>query len=198
MEPHQRFLLRKQLQHVDELDRHIEEVTAEIDARLAPFDETRERLETIPGVGHRVSEIVLCEIGGRMEYFPTAGHLASWAGLCPGMNQSAGKNRSGRSPRGNRAVVVVLVQAAHAVGRTDTYLGAQYRRLRARIGAKKAAVAVAHSLLVIIYHLISKGTDFHDLGPNYFEPRDRERAARSHVKRLEKLGFTVTLTPIAA
>lgn len=198
VQAHQRFLLKEQLEHVDELDRRIEKVSREIGERLASHVELRERLDTIPGVGERVTEIVVCEVGDNVERFPTAGQFASWAGLSPGMNKSAEKNRSRRTPRGNRAVVDALVQAAHAAGRTDTYLGAQYRRLRVRIGGKKAAVAVAHSIAVIMYHLIQRGTDFHDLGPNYFEPRDRERAARSHVRRLEKLGYTVALTPAAA
>jgi transposase len=195
VQPHQRFMLNQQLRHIDELDRHIEEVSAELAERLAPFGESRERLETIPGVGPRGSEVLLCEIGPDVERFETANHLASWAGVCPGSEQSAGKNRSGRAPKGNRAVRVALVQAAHGAGRTDTYLGAQYRRLRARIGPQKAALAVAHSILVIAYHVLKRGTDFHDLGSNYFEPRDRARAARSHLRRLEKLGFAVTLTP---
>ena len=198
VQPHQRFMLQQQLRHVDELDRHIEQVAAEIGDRLAPFVGTRERLQTIPGMGPRGSEVVLCEIGPRVERFPTAQHLASWAGLCPGSDESAGKNRSGRTPKGNRAVKVALVQAAHAAARTQTYLGAQYRRLRRRIGAQKAAVAVAHSMLVVIYHVLRDHTDFHDLGPNYFEPRDRERVVRSHIKRLERLGFAVTLTPSSA
>lgn len=196
--PHQRFMLRQQLRHIDELDRHIAEVAAEIGERLAPFAETRDRLETIPGVGARAAEITLCEVGTNVERFPTAQHLASWAGVCPGMNESAGRNRSGRTPKGNRALRTALVQAALSAGRTQTYLGAQYRRLKLRMGPKKAAVAVAHSILVIIYHILRDRTDFHDLGPNYFEPRDRDRAARTHVKRLERLGFTVTLSPEAA
>jgi transposase len=195
VQPHQRFMLRQQLRHLDELDRHIDEVAAEISERLAPFDESRRRLETIAGVKGRVSEVLLCEIGPRVDRFPTAQHLASWVGVCPGSEQSAGKNRSGRTPKGNRAVKTALVQAAHAVARTPTYLGAQYRRLSGRIGAKKAAVAVAHSILVIAYHILRDQTDYHDLGPTYFEPRDRDRAARSHVRRLERLGFTVSLAP---
>jgi len=198
VQPHQRFMLRQQLRHIDELDRHIAEVAAEIGARLAPFAETRDRLETIPGVGGRAAEIALCEIGTNVDRFPTAQHLASWAGLCPGMNESAGRNRSGRTPKGNMALRPALVQAALSAGRTQTYLGAQYRRFKLRMGPKKAAVAVAHSILVIIYHILRDQTDFHDLGPNYFEPRDRHRAARTHIKRLERLGFTVTLSPEAA
>jgi transposase len=191
-------MLKQQLHHIDELDRHIEEVAAEIGARLAPFADLRERLDVIPGVGERATEIILCEIGPNVDRFPSAQHFVSWAGMCPGSEESAGKNRSGRTPKGNRAVKVALIQAAHAVGRTQTYLGAQYRRLRARIGAKKAAVAVGHSILVIVYHMLRDQTEYHDLGPNYFEPRDRDRAVKTHVKRLQHLGFAVTLTPTAA
>lgn len=198
VQPHQRFMLSQQLRHVDELDRHIEEVAQEIADRLAPFAPTRERLDTIPGVGERATEIILCEVGPNVDRFPTAQHFASWMGICPGSEESAGKNRSGRTPKGNRAMRVAMIQAAHAVGRTQTYLGAQYRRLRTRVGAKKAAVAVGHSIAVIVYHMLRDQTDFHELGPNYFEPRDRDRAVRTHVKRLQHLGFSVSLTPTAA
>lgn len=198
VQPHQRFLLGQQLRHVDELDRHIEEVSAEIDSRLAPFEKAQEQLETIPGVGRRVAQVMLVEVGTGIDRFPSAGHLASWAGLCPGLNESAGKNRSARTPHGNRSLKVALVQAAHAAARTPTYLGAQYRRLRARLGAQKAAVAVAHSILVIAYHMLNTRSPYHDLGPDYFERRDRDRATRRLTKRLEQLGYSVTLAPAAA
>lgn len=198
VQAHQRFMLAQQLRHVDELDRHIDEVSAEIERRLAPFQEEQQRLVTIPGVGRRIAEILLSEIGGGIQRFPTAGHLASWAGICPGLNESAGKQRSGRTPKGSPALKVALVQAAHAAGRTKTYLAAQYRRLRARIGVKKAAVAVAHSILVIVFHLLRDQTDYQDLGPGYFEPRDRERTAKKHIRRLQELGFNVTVAPAAA
>jgi transposase len=198
VQPHQRFMLRQQLRHIDELDRHIEEVAEEIGGRIAPLAEARQRLETIPGVKDRVSEILLCEIGPQIDRFPSAQHLASWAGLCPGSQESAGKNRSGRTPKGNRAVRTALVQAAWAAARTQTYLGAQFRRLKGRIGSRKASVAVAHSILIVAYHILRDRTDFHDLGPNYFEPRDRDRTIRSHIRRLERLGFNVVLTPSTA
>lgn len=198
VQPHQRFLLGQQLRHVDELDCHIKEVSAEIDRRLAPFEKAQEQLETIPGVGRRVAQVILAEVGTGIDRFPSAGHLASWAGLCPGLNESAGKNRSGRIPHGNQSLKVALVQAAHAAARTATYLGTQYRRLRARLGAKKAAVAVAHSILVIAYHMLNRHSSYHDLGPDYFERKDRDRAARRLTKRLEQLGYTVTLQAAAA
>lgn len=194
---HQRFVLAQQVRHIDELDRHIAEVSAEIERRLAPFATARERLETIPGVGRRTAEVILSEVGTGIDRFPTAGHLASWAGVCPGLNESAGKNRSGRTPKGSPWLKVTLVQAAHAAGRTQTYLGAQYRRLRSRLGPQKAAMAVAHSILIIVYHLLRKNLDFFDLGPAYFEKRDSVRAAHRLTRRLEQLGFKVTIQPAA-
>lgn len=194
---HQRFLLRQQLRHIDELDRLVEEVDEEIAQRQAPFAEARERLETIPGVGRKTAEVLLSEVGHEVKHFPTSGHLASWAGVCPGLNESAGKNRSGRTPKGSPWLRTALVQAAHAAGRTKTYLGAQYRRLRTRIGPQKAAMAVAHSILVIAYHLLRDGTTYRDLGANYFEQRNPEQAARRLAQRIEQLGFSVSFHPTA-
>ncbi len=195
--PHQRFLLRQQLRHLDELDQLVAEVDEEIALRQAPFLAARERLETIPGVGRKTAEVLLSEVGPEVSRFPTAGHLASWAGACPGLNESAGKNRSGRTPKGSPWLRTALVQAAHAAGRTRTYLGAQYRRLRARVGAKKAAMAVAHSILVIAYHLLRDQDVYRDLGVNYFEKLDPERAAQKLAHRIEQLGFTVSFQPAA-
>ncbi len=197
VQSHQRFMLAQQLRHLDELDRHIAEVSAEIEQRQAPFGAARERLQTIPGVGRRTAEVILSEVGIDIARFPTAGNLASWAGLCPGLNESAGKNRSGRTPKGSRWLKTALVQAAHAAARTQTYLGAQYRRLRSRSGPAKAAVAVAHSILVIAYHLLRDGTDFHDLGPGYFDERHKDRALKRLTRRIEQLGYAVTIQPAA-
>jgi len=195
--PHQRFLLRQQLRHLDELDCLVAEVDAEIEARQAPFAETRERLETIPGIGRKTAEILLSEVGPDVARFPTAGHLASWAGVCPGLNESAGRNRSGRTPKGSPWLKTALVQAAHAAGRTRTYLGALYRRLRARVGPRKAAMAVAHAILRIVYYLIRRGSTFHDLGDDYFDRRQPNATARRLARRIEQLGFTVSIQPAA-
>ena len=135
--PHQRFLIAEQLAHIDFLDASLERVSAEIGDRLRPFESVVERLQTIPGVGRRTAEVLLAELGPDLSRFPSAGHLASWAGLCPGNDESAGKRRSGRTRKGSPWLRTALVEAAQAAARTkDTYLAAQYRRLAARSGAK--------------------------------------------------------------
>jgi transposase len=197
VQPHQRFMLAQQLGHVDELDRRIATLSAEIERRQAPFAPARDRLETIPGVGRRTAEVILAEVGTNIGRFQRAGQLASWAGLCPGLNESAGKNRSGRTPKGNRWLRTALVQAAHAAGRTQTYLGAQYRRLRARIGPAKATVAVAHSILVIVFHILRDATDYRDLGPAYFDQRHPDRTLKRLTRRIEELGYRVSIEPAA-
>jgi transposase len=195
---HQRFLLAEQLALIDALEASIERVSAAIAEQVRPFEETIERLQTIPGVGRRVAEILVTEVGVDLGRFPTAGHLASWAGLCPGHHESAGKRSSGRTRRGNLTLRTALLEAAQAAGHTKaTYLSAQFHRLAARRGRKKAAVAVAHSILVIAYHLLSRGTTYQDLGVNYFDERDRQAVERRAVRRLEALGFKVTLEPAA-
>jgi transposase len=199
MGEHQRFLLAQALAHVDFLDEQIARLDAEVAERTRPFEAAIARLDTIPGVSRRVAEILVAEIGVELERFPTAGHLASWAGMCPGSDESAGKRRSGRTRKGSPALRRALVQAAHAAGRTkSTYLGAQYRRLSARRGKKKAAVAVGHSIAVIAYHLLGRATVYQDLGPLYFDERDRDRVRRRLVARLEQLGYKVTTEPLAA
>ncbi len=196
--PHQRFLLAEQLALIDALEASIERVSAAIAEQVRPFEEAIERLQTIPGVGRRVAEILVTEVGVDLGRFPTAGHLASWAGLCPGHHESAGKRSSGRTRRGNLTLRTALLEAAQAAGHTKaTYLSAQFHRLAARRGRKKAAVAVAHSILVIAYHLLSRGTTYQDLGVNYFDERDRQAVERRAVRRLEALGFKVTLEPAA-
>ena len=197
--PHQRFLLAQQLAHIDFLDEQLARLDAAVAERTRPFEAAIARLDTIPGVSRRVAEILVTEIGVELDRFPTPGHLASWAGMCPGSNESAGKRRSGKTRKGSPALRRALVQAAHAAGRTkDTYLGAQYRRLAARRGTKKAAVAVGHTILTIAYYLLTRATVYEDLGPLYFDERDRDAIRRRLVGRLEKLGYTVTTEPVAA
>ena len=196
---HHRYLVPRILAAIDFLDAEI----ADLDARVAelerPFAEALERVDAIPGVGRRVAEVLLAELGPTLERFQTAARLASWAGLCPGNHESGGKRLAGTTRKGNRALRRVLVQAAHAAGRSRrSYLGAQYHRLAARRGKKRAAVAVAHTILVIAYHLLTRQTTFTDLGPDYFDRRDAAALERRLVKRLEHLGFQVTLAPRAA
>ena len=195
---HHRYLVPRILAAIDFLDGEI----ADLDARIAelerPFAEAVDRLDGIPGVGRRVAEVVIAEVGATVDGFPSAQHLASWAGLCPGNHESAGKRLSGKTRKGNSPLCRALVQAAHAAGRArQTYLGAQYRRLAARRGKKKAAVAVAHTILVIAYHLLARQTTYTDLGPDYFDRRDTDAIERQLVKRLERLGNKVTIEKVA-
>jgi transposase len=197
MGAHQRFLLGEQLRHIDALEDSIARVSAEIVERLRPFEEALERLDTIPGVGRRIAEILVAEIGVDMDRFPTAEHLASWAGMCPGNNESAGKRKSGRTRRGSPWLRSALVEAAHGAQHTKrSYLGAQYRRLAAQRGGKRAAVAVGHSILVSAYHVLSRQQSYADLGENYFHDRDLKRRENRMVERLRGLGYTV-LVPAA-
>jgi transposase len=196
--PHQRFLVAEQLAHVDFLDAAIARVSTEIGERVRPDEEVLARLDTIPGVGRAVAETLVAEVGADLTRFPSAKHVASWAGLCPGNHESAGKRRGGAIRKGSPWLRACLVQAAHAAARTKgTYLAAQYRRLAARRGRAKAAVAVAHSILIIAYHLLMEGTVYRDLGANYFDERDRQAVERRLVHRLEGLGYTVSLQPAA-
>jgi transposase len=196
--PHQRFLLAEQLAHIDSLDASIERLSVKIAERLRPFDELIDRLDAIPGIGRTIAEVLLAEIGADLTRFPTASHLASWAGMCPGHNESAGKKRSGKTRKGSPWLRAALVQAAHAAAHSkQSYLAAQYRRLTARRGTKKAAVAVGHSILVIFFHLLTHDCPYVDLGPTYFDQRDPRAVQRRLVHRLEALGYRVQLTPLA-
>ncbi len=196
---HHRFLLAEHLAALDELEAGIARLGEEIAARVDPFAAELARLETIPGVGRATAEVLVAELGTDLSRFPSARHCASWAGLCPGNHESAGQQRSGRSRKGNQALRTALVVAAHGAARQPgTYLAAQYRRLAARRGTTRAAVAVAQSILVIAYRLLQDGTTYQDLGPDYFDERDRTGTRRRLVQRLERLGYEVTLDPRAA
>src|SRR5262245_30885607 len=190
---HHRFLLRMPLDHLDGL---VGRLTARVEEVLAPFAEAAARLQTIPGVSQRVADVVVAELGTRMEQFPSAAHLASWAGLCPGNHESAGKRKTGRTTKGDRWLRTILVQAAWAASRTKgTYFQAQYQHLARRRGRKRALVAVAHTLLVVIYHLLKDGTTYVELGPDHLGRQDPERLTQRLIKRLERLGHKVILEP---
>src|SRR5579859_7258132 len=195
---HQRLLLATQLQHVDFLTDQIAQLDAAIEERLRPFEDTVTRLDTIPGVGVRTAQEIIAVIGTDMSRFPTHRHLASWAKLCPGTTESAGKQIPTSIGKGNPWLRVALVEAAQAASHTKhTYLAAQYQHLAARKGRKRALVAVAHSILVIAYHLLKEGTDYTDLGHNYFDERAKEHTVRRAMQRIEQLGYAVTVTPAA-
>jgi len=194
MGPHQRMMLESQLRHLDFLDEEIARLDEEVSKRMRPFDEVIQRIDGIPGIGRRLAERVLAEIGVDMTRFASAEHLASWAGICPGNNESAGKRRSGRTGRGNPWLRCALVEAAWGANRTrETYLRAQFRRIAARRGNKRAALAVAHTILNIIYYMLQRGTTYEDLGGNYFDQRHSESIAHRAVLRLERLGYKVIL-----
>jgi len=195
--PHQRFLVAQQLAHIDGLDDIIERVSAEIAERVRPFEEAIAHIDTVTGVGRRTAEVLVAEVGTDLARFPTHRHLTSWAALCPGNNESAGKRHGGRTRKGSPWLRAALVEAARAAGRSKkTYLGAQYRRIAARRGAKRAAVAVAHSILVSVYYILTRHEPYHDLGVTYFDDRDRQAVERRLVKRLQALGYEVSLHPI--
>jgi transposase len=195
---HQRFLLATQLRHLADLDALVESLDAEIAERLRGADELIERLVTIPGIGRRTAETVLVEIGTDMARFGSSRRLASWAGMCPGNYESAGTRHGGRTRRGSPWLRSALVGSARSASRTDTYLGAQYHRLAARRGAKRAFVAVGHTILGIVYAVLTSGRPFSDLGVTYFDRRDADHVRRRLTRRLEAMGYVVTVEPRAA
>ena len=197
---HHRFLVAQQLAHIDDLDALIAQLDREIAERLRPFEDMIVRLDTIPGIGRRLAEILIAEIGVDMSRFPTAAHLASWAGMCPGNNESAGKRHSGKTRKGNRHLRAALTEAAQAAAhKKDSYLAAQARRLAARRGKKRATLAVGHSILVIVYHVLAHAdSTYRDLGHTYFDRRDSDALERRLVRRLESLGNRVTVEKVVA
>jgi transposase len=197
MGDHQRWLLTRQLSLVDELNRRIAEADDEISRRLEHEDAVITRLMTIPGVGRQTAQEVLAIIGTDMSRFPTHRHLASWAKLCPGLHESGGHKAPAGIGPGHKLLRASLTQTAHSLARSQTYLGAQYRRIAHRRGGKRAAIAVAHSILIICYYIIRDGTTYDDLGPNYFDERDKEKVIRRCTKRIEQLGKQVTITDAA-
>ena len=222
---HQRFLLAQQLAHIDFLDEQVAALSAEIvrrvdamaagnpppagTARTDPGSQTSPEdaaplppaqavalLDTIPGVDQRLAEMIVAELGTDMSRFPSAAHAAAWAGLAPGNYESAGKRYSGRIRQGNAALRSGLVQAAWSSSHMkDTYLAAQYRRLIARRGKKRTIVAVAHSILVIAYHMLRRHEPYHELGGNYFDERKKESVVDRLLKRVERLGYDVRIEP---
>jgi len=198
---HHRFVLTELLCQIDSLEESIARFDQEIEAMCRPFEEAVVLLDTIPGVARQTAEIIVGEIGVDMSRFPTADHLASWAGVAPGNNESGGKRRSGKTRKGNQHLRTTLVQAANAAARTrGTYLQAQYHRLAGRRGRKRAIMAVAHSILVIAYHLMVRREPYRELGGDYFDKIRPEKTAKRLIKRLEQLGFQVSIqeTPAPA
>ncbi len=195
---HHALLIGQILAHIDYLDEAVDALSAEIEQRIAPFAEALGLLDSIPGVDRRAAEVLIAETGADMRRFPSAAHLASWAGRCPGNNESAGKHYSGRMRKGSKWLVATLVECASAASRSKrTYLASQYARLKGRRGHKKAIGAVAHSILVIAYHVLERRVPYHELGPDYLLLRDRSEAYKKRlVRQLERLGHKVTLEPL--
>jgi transposase len=199
VKPHHQFMIQELLLHIDDLDTSIERLNQELEKRFAPFEFELALLDTIPGINIHKAQEVIAEIGVDMSRFGRDARLASWTAICPGNNESAGKRKSGKTREGNIWLKHSLIGAAHGASHTrDTYLQSQYHRLAGRRGKKKAIVAVAHSIIVIIYHVLNRLEPYKDLGANYFDERDQQAVQRRLVRRLERLGYQVTLQKTAA
>jgi len=196
---HHRFLLRLHLDHLDAVDAAIARIDKEVDGQIEPFRTAVERLSSIPGVSSLSAEVIVSEVGLDMSRFPTVGHFISWAGLCPKNDQSAGKRRSTRMRKGAPWLKTILIQCAWAATRVKgCYLQAQYLRLRSRRGAKKAAGAVAASILTAAYHMLRDGTSYQELGGSHFDRRSTTQQVDRLLKRLHHLGYDVQIAPVAA
>jgi transposase len=193
--PHQRFLLREQLSHIEDLERRIAALDQEVSDRLRPFDELIDRLDEVPGLGRRTLEDILSEIGTDMSRYPSESHLASWAKICPGSHQTGGKQLGAPTGKGNPWLKPALTEAAKSAGRKrGSFFHAKRARLVKRMGANKANVAIAHTLLRLIYRMIKTGATYQELGADYYDERGRDAIKRHLLKRLEKLDFQVDLT----
>ncbi len=196
LEKHHRFILSQLLADISFCEEQILELDLEIRIQMKEYEELIKRLDEIPGVNRRIAEVIVAETGADMSRFGDAAHLVSWAGMCPGNNQSGAKRRTSRVRQGNKSLKRVLVEAAHAAGRKkDSYFSAQYRRLSARRGKKRAKVAVGRSILETTFHMIQRGATYKDLGSDYFDRRDPERLAKRLAERIVRLGYKVSFEP---
>src|SRR5256712_6744930 len=196
---HHGLLVSQILAHIDYLDETIAFLSARIEQVIAPFSRQRELLETIPGIGRIAAQVLIAELGVDMSVFPSSGHLASWAGQCPGNHQSAGKRRSGRPRHGSKWLHTTLTESAKAASRTKgSYLSAQYTRLRGRRGPRKATGALRHSILVAAYHILDQNVPYHELGADYFDQRSTQQRSKRLIRQLEQLGHKVNLESLAA
>jgi transposase len=199
VDAHHRFLLRMQLDRLAALAEDLRKLDEYLDAKMEPYRAQQKALEAIPGVGAQTARVVIAEIGVDMSVFKNEHHLAAWAGICPGNNESAGKRLSGRTRKGNVHLRTALVEASmSAVRKKDSYLRSKYYRLKARMGVKRAAVAIAHKILIIAYRMLADGTVYTDLGDTYLDSLSKTRTSRHLVRRLEALGFRVQIEPPAA
>jgi len=196
LEEHHRFLLRLQLQRLEEAEKDLAVLEQRIQEKLKPYEEQLTLLDEIPGVDWTLAAVIIAELGVDMSVFGSVLQLASWAGVCPGNNESAGKRKNSRIPKGNVYLKTALVEAANAAAKAKgTYLRDKFYRLKARRGYKRAAVAVAHKILVAIYHMLSHRVCYNELGDAYLDKRNKHHLTRNLVHRLERLGYAVSLTP---
>lgn len=196
----QRRMMKELIAHLDELEKHIKNLDEEIDNFMKPDEKTASKLiQDIPGIGNTSAQAIISVIGTDMSRFPTDRHISKWAGLCPGNNESAGKRKSGKTAKGNKVLRTTLITCAHAAVKVrNSFFNAQFARISAHRGTKRAYVAVAHSMLIAIYHVLSTGELFKDLGSDYYNQFNKERKANSMVKRLKALGYEVTIATVAA
>jgi transposase len=198
VDEHHRFLMQMQMEHLEYLEKAIAQLHERIDEKIKPYQHEVDLICTTPGIDTVGAQHIFAEIGGDISVFPSEGHLASWVGICPGNNESAGKRKSGRTTRGNRWLKALLVQTAHGASRTKgTYLKAFYHRVAARRGKKRAAIAVAHKQTAIIYHELSEDKPYQELGENFFDRIDQKALEQRLVRRLRILGYRVDLYPEA-
>jgi transposase len=193
--PHQRMMLKTILTHMDFLTNQIKSLDQEVTERVSSYQEDIERLDSIPGISTRMAEQILSEVGTDVKgQFPSAPHMSSWAGLVPGQNESAGKRKSSKTKKGNKYLKSALIEAAHSVKGSKNYLGALYRRTAARKGKKRAGIVVAHAILRIAYYLLTRKEMYVDLGEDYFDKQREQYIVKHSLKRLESLGYTVSLS----
>lgn len=182
------------IKHIDELTKRISEMDNLIDEYMKEYEKNKKKLEKIPGIGKRSSEIILAEIGQDMNRFPTAGHISSWSGVCPGNNESAGKRRSGKTRKGNKILKSALVECAQsAVQHKSSFFYAQYQRISMRRGKKRALLAVAHTMLIAIYYMIKEDKEYIDLGADFYNKFNKEKKANAYMKKLKELGYDVQI-----
>ena len=192
--PHQLFMLDTLLRHIDFLNREIQKLDQEMEKRMHPFEEALELLDTIPGVGRRTAELIVTETGVDMSLFPSAAHYVSWAGFAPGQNESAGKRRKAGTRKGNKRLRSGITQAARAAARKkNCYLSTCYNRLIRRMNKNKAAVAVGRKILIAAYYILKNKVPYRELGPDYYDERMKAQILKQSIKRIESLGFKVTI-----
>jgi transposase len=196
---HHAFLVQIQLDLIDQRAKAIEEITARIEVVMTPFRQARDLISTIPGISTKVADVIIAETGADMSRFPTAGHLASWAGVCPGSNESAGRVKSTRTRPGNPYLKGALGIAAMSAARShNTYFAAKYRRIASRRGPVKAVVAIEHAMLITVWNMLQTGEIFNEPGGDFYSKRNPEKAKRRAIDQLRNLGYTVTIEPTAA